>query len=85
MFMHTSLPPYLRYYDPDQETNESSQATFRNTFARGFALEVLEVLSGPPVVAFKFRHWGYMDGPFKGQGPTGNLVEVFGVSIFKVH
>uniref|UniRef100_R7WA18 Pathogen-related protein n=1 Tax=Aegilops tauschii TaxID=37682 RepID=R7WA18_AEGTA len=52
---------------------------------RGFAIEVLDVYSGPPRVAFKFRHWGYMEGPFKGHPPHGQRVEFFGVCVFHVN
>ncbi|XP_073305361.1 pathogen-related protein-like isoform X2 [Primulina huaijiensis] len=84
MFLHTSLPPSLRFYDPDQETYDSSQTTFKAVFPRGFALEILQVYSGPPVVCYKFRHWGYMEGPFKGYEPTGELVEFFGTAVFEL-
>ncbi|ONM30925.1 pathogenesis-related family protein [Zea mays] len=59
-------------------------ATFTTAFPRGFAIEVLDVYSGPPRIAFKFRHWGYMEGPFKGHPPHGQRVELFGVCIFHV-
>ncbi|KZV23179.1 pathogen-related protein [Dorcoceras hygrometricum] len=84
IFLHTSLPPSLRFYDPDQETYESSQSAFKTVFPRGFALEILKVYSGPPVISYKFRHWGYMEGPFKGSEPTGELVEFFGTAVFEL-
>lgn len=74
----------MRLYDPAKETRESSHRIFTTTFPRGFALEILQVYSGPPVIAYKFRHWAYMEGPFKGHPPTGELVELFGVAIFEV-
>ena len=83
-FLQTSLPPKLRVYDPDQETNESSMAAFRQVFPRGFALEVVQVYSGPPVIVYKYRHWGYMEGSYKDLPPTGELIEVFGIAIFEV-
>ncbi|KZV23177.1 pathogen-related protein-like [Dorcoceras hygrometricum] len=83
-FLQTSLPPSLRFYDPDQETYDSSQLAFMTTFPRGFAIEILQVYSGPPVICFKFRHWGYMEGPFKGHEPTGELVELFGTGVFEL-
>ncbi|KAG1334927.1 putative Pathogen-related protein [Cocos nucifera] len=70
--------------DPAQETVESSQQAFTRAFPRGFAVEVLQVYSGPPTIAYKFRHWGYMEGPFKGHAPTGERVEFFGMAIFHV-
>ncbi|XP_048551694.1 pathogen-related protein-like [Triticum urartu] len=59
-------------------------STFLTAFPRGFAIEVLDVYGGPPRVAFKFRHWGYMEGPFKGHPPHGQRVEFFGVCVFHV-
>jgi hypothetical protein len=84
-FLATTLPPEHRIYDPDKETADSSMSTFLTAFPRGFAIEVLDVYcSGPPKVAFKFRHWGYMEGPFMGHPPHGQRVEFFGVCIFHV-
>ncbi|KAK4722153.1 hypothetical protein R3W88_012386 [Solanum pinnatisectum] len=83
-FLQTSLPENLRVYNPDDETFESSQNVFRSIFIRGFAIEVLHVYSGPPEIVYKFRHWGYMEGPFKGYVATGQLVELFGIGIFEL-
>ncbi|VAH59615.1 unnamed protein product [Triticum turgidum subsp. durum] len=83
-FLATKLPPEHRIYDPDKETVDSGMSTFLTAFPRGFAIEVLDVYSGPPRVAFKFRHWGYMEGPFKGHPPHGQRVEFFGVCVFHV-
>lgn len=77
LFFQTSLPRHLRLYDLDEETYDSSQAAFRQVFPRGFALEVVQVYSGPPVIAYK--HWGYMEGDFKGHAATGELVQFFGI------
>lgn len=84
VFLQSSLPPALRIYNPDEETYESSQTEFKNIFSRGFALEILQVYSGPPVIAYKFRHWGYMEAPFHGHPPTGELIEFFGMAVFEV-
>ncbi|KAK9707229.1 hypothetical protein RND81_07G181600 [Saponaria officinalis] len=83
-FMQTSLPEELRLYDPSKETRESAHELFTTAFPRGFAFEIFQVYSGPPVIAYKFRHWAHMEGPFKGYPPTGELVEFFGVGIFEV-
>ncbi|XP_047341044.1 pathogen-related protein-like [Impatiens glandulifera] len=83
-FMQTSLPQNLRCYDPDEETVESAHLAFITAFTRGFALEVLQVYSGPPVIVYKFRHWGFMEGPFKGHAPTGEKVELFGMAVFEL-
>ncbi|XP_021284518.1 pathogen-related protein-like [Herrania umbratica] len=82
--LQTSLPEEFRCYDPDKETSESSHRAFTTTFPRGFALEVLKVYTGPPEIVYKFRHWGYNEGPFKGHAPTGELVEFYGMAIFEV-
>ncbi|NP_001312076.1 pathogen-related protein-like [Nicotiana tabacum] len=84
IFLQTSLPESLRIYNPDEETFESSQKVFRSIFLRGFAIEILHVYSGPPEIVYKFRHWGYMEGPFKGHASTGGLVELFGIGIFEL-
>ncbi|KAI5020743.1 hypothetical protein ZWY2020_045631 [Hordeum vulgare] len=85
-FLATTLPPEHRIYDPEAESVESATSTFLTAFPRGFAIEVLDVYSSPPAprIAFKFRHWGYMEGPFKGHPPHGGRVEFFGVCVFHV-
>ncbi|PKU65089.1 Pathogen-related protein [Dendrobium catenatum] len=83
-FLQTKLPKELRIYDPQQETFSTSHELFTIVFPRGFALEILEVLSGTPRIVYKFRHWGFMEVPFKGNAPIGEKVEVYGMSIFHV-
>ncbi|PWA49815.1 pathogen-related protein [Artemisia annua] len=83
-FLQTSLPHNLRIYDPNEENADTALKLFTTTFPRGFAVEILQVYSGPPIIVYKFRHWGYMEGEFKGQPPTGELVEMFGVSIMEL-
>ncbi|KAI4307169.1 hypothetical protein L6164_030386 [Bauhinia variegata] len=80
--LQTSLPEKLRLYNPDEETAESSHKAFTTAFPRGFALEVLQLYSGPPVIVYKFRHWGFMEGPYKGHAPTGEKIELYGMAIF---
>lgn len=84
MLLQTALPENFRVYNPAKETTESALNIFRSTFPRGFALEILHVYSGPPVIVYKFRHWGFMEGPFKGHAPTGEMVEFFGMAVFEV-
>ncbi|KAA8538312.1 hypothetical protein F0562_027865 [Nyssa sinensis] len=84
-FLQTDLPEKLRVYDPAEETSESSHQAFTTTFPRGFALEVVRVYSGPPVIVYKFRHWGFMEGPFKGHAPTGEKVEFYGMAVFELN
>ncbi|GFP97823.1 pathogen-related protein [Phtheirospermum japonicum] len=75
----------LRLYNPDEETYETSQSAFKQVFPRGFALEILQVFSGPPLIAYKFRHWGFFEGAYKDHAPTGELVEIFGTSIVEMN
>ncbi|XP_052203349.1 pathogen-related protein-like [Diospyros lotus] len=82
--LQTSLPEKFRCYNPAEETEDSSHIAFTTAFPRGFALEVVQVYSGPPVIVYKFRHWGFMEGPFKGHAPTGEMVELYGMAIFEL-
>ncbi|XP_034675098.1 pathogen-related protein-like [Vitis riparia] len=68
--LQTSLPENLRVYNPADETAQSSHLAFTTTFPRGFALEILHVYSGPPVI--------------KGHAPTGEMVEFFGMAVLEL-
>jgi hypothetical protein len=70
-----------QHYSGAAETFESSSALFKTAFPGGFFWELLEVYSPPPVVAFKWRHWGMFTGPFKGHSPSGQRVEIFGTTV----
>jgi len=61
-----------------------SHDIFHETFA-AFPWEVLKVFSGPPVVAFTWRHWGHFTGKYNGghQG-SGELIEMYGFGIATV-
>ncbi|XP_059630550.1 pathogen-related protein-like isoform X2 [Cornus florida] len=83
VLLQTAMPEKLRGYNPAEETADSSHRAFTTTFPRGFAIEVLQVYTGPPVIVYKFRHWGFMEGPFKGHPPTGEKVEFYGIGIFE--
>ncbi|HEY9700088.1 MAG TPA: hypothetical protein V6D10_22725 [Trichocoleus sp.] len=72
------------HYDPNQEDFESSANLFHTAFPKGFVWELIEVLSGPPTVTFKWRHWGTFTGNYKGFEPTGETVEIVGLSIARV-
>jgi len=72
------------HYKASEETFESSGNIFHSTFPQGFPWEVLEVYSAPPTVTFKWRHWGHFQGPYKDYAPTGETVEIIGVSIARV-
>ncbi|KAM7495389.1 hypothetical protein LguiB_029998 [Lonicera macranthoides] len=82
--LKNSLPEGFKYYKAEEESFESSHDVFRSAFPRGFAWEVISVHSGPPLIAYKFRHWGYFEGPFKHHPPTGELVQFYGMGILKV-
>ncbi|CAN1337361.1 Pathogen-related protein, partial [Linum perenne] len=85
LLKNCKLGKELQLYKAEEETFESSHEAFGSAFPRGFAWEVISVFSGPPVVVFKFRHWGHFEGPFKGHSPTGDTVEMFGIGILKVN
>ena len=82
------------YYAASRLSSHESHDIFRSALTRGFAWECLEVYSGPPTVAFKWRHWGYVTGPLRcpmrnGQDvtvePKGQKVEIFGISVAKLN
>ncbi|MBW4565157.1 MAG: SnoaL-like polyketide cyclase [Mojavia pulchra JT2-VF2] len=72
-------------YKSSEEDFESSAHTFHQAFPNGFLWELVEVLSGPPNVTFKWRHWGNFSGPYKEHAPTGETVEIVGISIARVN
>ncbi len=72
------------HYRASEETFESSYDLFHNAFPNGFHWELLEVVAGPPNVVFKWRHWGTFKGTYKEHQPTGETIEVVGLSIAKV-
>ncbi len=71
-------------YNASEENFESSGRLFRSAFPKGFLWEVLEVYSSPPNVTFKWRHWGTFNGAYKDYAPTGEVVEIIGMSIARV-
>ncbi|MBD2570162.1 ester cyclase [Anabaena lutea] len=72
------------HYCPAAETFESSFELFHKAFPNGFLWELTEVLSGPPNVTFKWRHWGTFTGTYKDYAPTGETIEITGMSIARV-
>ncbi len=72
------------HYNPNVEDFESSANLFVNAFPQGFVWEIVEVFSGPPNVTFKWRHWGSFTGPYKDFEPTGETIEVVGMSVARV-
>lgn len=71
-------------FKPGSETLKSSYELFKGVLPGGFAWELTELLSGPPVVSFKWRHWGTWAGSFKDNSPTGEIIEIFGACIARV-
>ncbi|KAH8674519.1 hypothetical protein BGZ60DRAFT_404175 [Tricladium varicosporioides] len=80
------------FYDPKNSDFASSHKTFKRMMPT-FAWEVLEVYSGPPVVAFKWRHWGTMKNDYvgfndKGEKVTakahGGQINIQGITVAKV-
>ncbi|KAK9199088.1 hypothetical protein WN944_014275 [Citrus x changshan-huyou] len=54
---------------------ESLQLGSYNALLNNSVPKEFHVYSGPPMVAYKFKHWGYFEGPFQGHAPTGEMVE----------
>lgn len=72
------------HYQASEETFDSSYNLFHNAFPNGFHWELIEVVAGPPNVVFKWRHWGTFSGAYKDHQPTGEMIEVVGLSLAKV-
>jgi len=81
------------YYDPTYSDFASSHKTFKRMMPT-FAWEVLEVYSGPPTVAFRWRHWGVMKNDYvgfnnKGEKVTakahGGAIDIEGVTVATVN
>ena len=64
-------------WNKDKVSWEKSHDNFHDAFA-AFPWEVLEVYSGPPKVAFSWRHWGHFTVTFEANKGNGELIEVFG-------
>ncbi|KAJ7451681.1 hypothetical protein FB451DRAFT_1283986 [Mycena latifolia] len=63
------------YYSPAHSDFASSHITFKSMMPT-FAWEVLEVYSGPPQVAFRWRHWGEMKNDYEGFNEKGERVNI---------
>ncbi|KAK9321778.1 hypothetical protein V1517DRAFT_325361 [Lipomyces orientalis] len=81
------------FYSPANNDFESSHKTFKRMMPT-FAWEVLEVYSGPPTVAFKWRHWGVMKNDYVGYNEMnqrvrvkahGGLIDIQGVTVATVN
>ena len=73
------------HYKASEEDFESSTNLFHTAFPDGFHWELMDVLAGPPKVVFQWRHWGNFSGPYKNYQPTGETIEVIGLSIAHVN
>ncbi|KAF2794080.1 hypothetical protein K505DRAFT_242876 [Melanomma pulvis-pyrius CBS 109.77] len=78
------------YYSPAYSDFASSHKTFKRMMPT-FAWEVLEVYSGPPTVAFRWRHWGTMKNDYVGfnkhrvSAPAhGGPIDIQGVTVATV-
>jgi len=72
------------HYDPNKETYESGSAIFHTAFPNGFLWELIEILSPPPKITFKWRHWGTFSGNYKNIPPTGERIEIVGISVAEI-
>eukprot|EP00435_Cladocopium_sp_Y103_P004185 s5852_g1.t1 len=77
----SGCPAHL--YDSQNTTWEQSHEKFHHAFA-AFPWELLEVFSGPPKVAFTWRHWGEFTGSYEGNKGQGELLEMFGFGVATV-
>jgi hypothetical protein len=64
-------------WDSENMTWEDSHDAFHHAFP-AFPFEVLDVYSGPPKVAFTWRHWGDFTGTYEKNQGKGELVEMYG-------
>ncbi|KAL1410543.1 hypothetical protein Q8F55_004556 [Vanrija albida] len=72
---YNALLPDSKFYSPNHNDYEQSHKIFKRMMPR-FAWEVTEVYSGPPVVAFRWRHWGEMKFDYVGRNAEGKKVRV---------
>lgn len=81
------------YYSPRTSDFATSHKTFKRMMPT-FAWEVLEVYSGPPQVAFRWRHWGQMKNDYVGfndqnekvTAPAhGRMIDIQGVTVATVN
>lgn len=73
-----------QHYKASEENFETSTNLFHSAFPDGFLWEVVDVYSPPPIIAVKWRHWGHFRGAYKDYSPTGETIEMTGISIVKV-
>lgn len=68
---------------PAGQSWDDTHQAFKDAFS-AFPWEVLKCFSGPPVVAFSWRHWADFTGSYKGNAGKGELVEMFGFATAEV-
>jgi hypothetical protein len=90
---YNAIIPPNEFYDPNVSDFASSHKTFKRMMPT-FAWEVLEVYSGPPVVAFRWRHWGVMKNDYVGINNRrekvtakahGGVIDIQGVTVASVN
>lgn len=69
------------FYRRDEHDFAGQHDIFHRAFGEGFFWELLAVYSPPPTVAFSWRHWGRFTGAYCGFEPTGEVIEMFGMSL----
>ncbi|CAH1777819.1 unnamed protein product [Owenia fusiformis] len=67
-------------YNPKAFTFETSHALFKKAFDEGFPWELKELFSGPPNIAFSWRHWTNWTGKFGKLEPTNERIEMTGMA-----
>jgi len=72
-------------YNHEMSWDESHEK-FRGTFKTGFAWEVTKCFTGPPEIAFSWRHWGHLGTKTlqEEREGLGQLVELNGFAIATV-
>lgn len=68
-----------------RETFQKSDDMFRAAIPGGFAWELVQLTSGPPLVSFTWRHWGTWEGKYKDVEPTGEQFEMFGSCVVQLN
>jgi len=63
---------------------EDSHQKFHEAFA-SFPWELLEVFTGPPTVAFSWRHWAHFTGKYEGRKGVGEQVDLYGFAVATVN
>ncbi|KAI9773032.1 MAG: hypothetical protein M1839_002233 [Geoglossum umbratile] len=72
---YNAIIPSNEYYCPARVNSMESHKIFKGMMPF-FAWEVLEVYSGPPVVAFRWRHWGEMKNDYIGVNNKGENIRL---------